>query len=372
MSEQIAYRHAACALLSCTPAGRVTHANATLLRWLGRTEDSAPDSLQELFTRPSLLFFEMHMRPLLALGRTIDGGFLTLHHANGSTIPVVLNACQAVDGDSIEMAMIVVREREQYEQRLLQSREDAERALETLRTSAHGQKMQAVGQMAAGFAHEFNNLLAVIKGNVGFAQDGVRHDPLDPARILDDLTHAMGATDRAAAIVKQLLAFTGREVVVRSMLDLNTIVRDTTPLLVTTLGQDATWQTRLHEALWPVFAPRDQLQLVLTNLVLNARDAVRANGAPGLVSVLTENIGGTSASADLVRLTVEDTGTGMPEAVRTRAFDPFFTTKGVGQGMGLGLSMVYGTIAALGGRSIIDSSEGGGTRVMVELPRAYH
>ena len=143
-----------------------------------------------------------------------------------------------------------------------------------------------------------------------------------------------------------------------------------TTLVVPALGRDVTWQTRLAEDIWPVFAPADQLQHVLTNLVLNARDAVRAGGTPGMVRVSTENVPAADDAPESVKLTIEDSGTGMSEETRARAFDPFFTTKPVGQGMGLGLSMVYGTIESLGGNTAIVSTPGEGTRVIVSLPRA--
>jgi signal transduction histidine kinase len=368
--EQRDYDDAACGLLSCSPTGQLHRINLTLRRWLDLPADAAITSLYELLTPASLLFFEMQLRPLLSLGRTVDGAFITLRHRDGSQLPVVLNASQSPGSQRIALAMIVVREREQYEASLRQSQADAEGALAAMAASAHGQKMQAVGQMAAGVAHEFNNLLAVIRGNLSFAQQGVQVELPGDQRILEDLDSAMIATDRASAIVRQLLAFTGRQIVRRSLVDLNGVVEDSAQLVVMALGRDVTWQTRLAHDLWPVFAPTDQLQHVLTNLVLNARDAIRARGEPGLITVTTSNVNGTAAEGDGVRLRVEDTGIGMPDEVRARAFDPFFTTKPVGQGMGLGLSMVYGTIEALGGRTTIDSTAGQGTRVTITLPRA--
>ncbi|AMW05759.1 sensor histidine kinase [Gemmatimonas phototrophica] len=361
---------AACGLLTCSSSGQILRINGTLRHWLGIPGESTVSSLFDVLTPASLLFFEMQLRPLLALGRTVDGAFINLRHRDGSQLPVVLNASQPQGSPRMAMAMIVVREREQYEASLRQSRADAEAALAAMAASAHGQKMQAVGQMAAGVAHEFNNLLAVIRGNISFAQQGVTDALSSEQRILEDLESAMTATDRASAIVRQLLAFTGRQVVRRSVVNLNSVVDDSRHLVVTALGRDVTWQTRLAHDLWPVFAPKDQLQHILTNLVLNARDAIRARGEPGLITVTTSNVNGTNDHGDSVRLLVEDTGLGMPDDVRARAFDPFFTTKPVGQGMGLGLSMVYGTIDALGGRTTIDSSAGQGTRITITLPRA--
>lgn len=364
-----AYSHAACALLTCTAPGRLVRSNVTLRRWTGWPDDRPPAFLNDLFTPASLLFFEMQLRPLLALGRPVEGAFLTLRQQDGTPLPVLLNAHQSSSAGELEMALILVREREQYEASLRQSHAEAERALEAMAANVRVQKMQAVGQVAGGIAHEFNNLLAIVRGNLVFAQQAVRQAmPLDRT-IGPDLQGALEASDRATAIIRQLLAFTGREVFRRSELDVNRIVLDAAPLLVPALGRDVTWQTRLADQVWPILAATDQLLHVLTSLVLNARDAVRARNVPGLVRVTTGNVPGSDGVGDMVQLTVEDSGTGMTDEVRARAFDPFFTTKGVGQGTGLGLSMVYGTVDALGGRTIIASTPGEGTRVTLLLPR---
>jgi signal transduction histidine kinase len=368
--EQAAYTHAACALLTCTMNGQLLQCNDTLLHWIRADAATRPELLHGLFTPASVLFFEMQLRPLLALGRDVEGAFVALRHRDGSSVPVVLNARRSPNAETLELAMLVVREREQYEASLRQSSAEAERALAAMSASAHAQKMQAVGQMAGGIAHEFNNLLAVVRGNITFAQQGVRLALPADAGIAADLHGAVEATDRAVAIVRQLLAFTGRQVARRALLDVNIVVHDAAQLLVPALGRDITWQTRLSEAPWPVYAPADQLQHALTSLVLNARDAVRTRGEPGIVRVTTENVSGSTTQPDRVCITVEDSGTGMTDDVRARAFDPFFTTKDVGQGMGLGLSMVYGTIEALGGHTAIASTPGEGTRVTMTLPRA--
>jgi signal transduction histidine kinase len=358
--------------MSCTPHGQLVRVNATLRRWLGADDEGLLQSWYDVFTAPGLLFFEMQLRPLLALGRTVDGAFVTLRHRDGSTLPVLLNAQQGEDGVTIELALLMVREREQYEAALRKSQADAEAALAALTASVQGKKMQAVGQMAAGIAHEFNNLLAVVRGNIHFAQQGASESAPYDMRLQDDLTNALTATERAVAIVRQLLAFTGRHIVRRATVDLNEVVRDTAELVTPALGRDITWNTRLEPALWPVFASSDELQHAFTSLVLNARDAIRETGVPGLLTLTTENVPGGTADTDRVRCIVEDTGAGMSAEVLMRAFDPFFTTREPGQGVGLGLSMVYGTVTALGGDVKLESTEGSGTRVILTLPRARH
>jgi signal transduction histidine kinase len=197
----------------------------------------------------------------------------------------------------------------------------------------------------------------------------IRCRPWGDARLQDDLQVAREATDRTVAIVRQLLAFTGRQVVQRSVLDLNAVVVDAAQLLVPALGRDVTWQTHCADGLWSVFAASDQLHHVLANPVLNARDAGRASASPGVVRISTENIAATDDRPDQVRRIGEDSGIGMNAETQAHAIDPFFTTKPVGQGTGLGLSMVYGIINALGGRTDITSAPGAGTRVTLTIPR---
>lgn len=363
------WQHAPCALLTCAVNGQILAANATLLGWIGREEAPLPAALPDVLTPPSLLLFEMQLRPLLALGRTIDGAFLTLRHADGSTIPVVTNAVQRAGRGTIELAFLSVREREQYEKQLRAAHDEAEAALTAVVASAHAHKMQAVGQMAAGIAHEFNNLLAIVRGNLSFAQQEAETLP-DAERLNQDLAQALTATDRAIATVSQLLAFTGRKVIARESLDLNAIISQSEALLLPALGRDITWQHRLSPTIPRIFAGRDQLQHILAELVLNARDAIRETGGPGLVSISTSATLIAPDARPGVRLVITDTGCGMTAETLARAFDPFFTTKGPGRGTGLGLSMVYGAVNALGGSARIASTVGAGTQVTVELPAA--
>jgi signal transduction histidine kinase len=365
-----AYDEAACALLSCHINGQLVRANRTVCRWLGHPATRPPQSLAEVLTSASLLFFEMQLRPLLALGRTVDGAFATLRHVEGHSVAVILNAVQPLGSQTIELAMLQVREREQYEASLRQAHADAEAALAATMNNAHGQKMQAVGQMAAGIAHEFNNLLSVVRGNLVFAQQELQDNLPGERRVQADLADAVTATDRAVGMVRQLLAFTGRTVVRRTELDLNDVVHDAARLAVSSLDPETSWQTALAADLWPVFGASDQLQHVLTALLLNARDAVRATPQPGQITVSTCNVAAGLGADDAVRVSVADTGPGMTDEVRQRAFDPFFTTKPPGEGVGLGLSMAYGAVKALGGCIVIDSAPGCGTTVHVLLPRA--
>jgi signal transduction histidine kinase len=228
--------------------------------------------------------------------------------------------------------------------------------------------MQAVGQMAAGIAHEFNNLLAVVRGNVVFAQQAAESPVPDTRAITNDLTQVLTATDRAIGMVRQLLAFTGQQIVTRAPLNLNEVIAQCTPLLLPALGPDITWQEHLAPQLPMVYAASDQLQHVIAEIVLNARDAIREAGEPGLISISTSVARIAPNASAGVRLVITDTGVGMSADTIGRAFDPFFTTKGPGGGSGLGLSMVYGAVNALGGSTRLASAPGAGTQVIIELP----
>lgn len=368
--HDVGWQHAPCALLTCSINGQILSANSTLHDWLGLDDADSPAALPDVLTPPSLLLFESQLRPVLALGRNVDGAFLTLRHAEGSTVPVVMNAVQRAGRSTIDVAFLKVREREQYENQLRAAQQQAEDALTAVAASAHAHKMQAVGQMAAGIAHEFNNLLAVVRGNVVFAQHGAEQTQALGDRIGHDLSQALVATDRAIAMVSQLLAFTGRQIVDRQALDLNAAIAQSAELLLPALGRDITWQQRLCPSIPLVFASRDQLQHVLAEVVLNARDAIRETGSPGLISVSTSATRIAPDARPGVRFVITDTGCGMSQETLARAFDPFFTTKGVGRGSGLGLSMVYGAINALGGSTKLASTPGAGTQVSIELPAA--
>ena len=365
------YDQVACGLLRCAVDGTVQRSNLTLRQWLGHPHDHRFTSLYDVLSPPSLLFFEMQLRPLLALGRTVDGGFLLLRHIDGSVVPVVVNAVQRPDERTIEFAMLVVREREQYEATLRKAQEDAEQALHAMAASAHAQKMQAVGQMAAGVAHEFNNLLTVMRGNIEFAAADVAVTTPGSKSILDDLGRATAAADRMAGIVRQLLAFTGQQPVRVSLLNLNAVVQASAQLVTHALAPGTVWETQLAGDLWPVIAASDQLEQLFISLVLNARDALAASGRVGQITIATQNVPADATNAmDRVRLIVSDTGIGMSDQVRARAIDPFFSTKGMATGVGLGLSMAYGSIRAMNGNLDISSTPDVGTTVTITLPRA--
>jgi len=236
--------------------------------------------------------------------------------------------------------------------------EERGRLEEQLRQS---QKMEAVGRLAGGIAHDFNNLLLVIMGHGELLRRGL--DP-DDAR-LRKVQHVMGAAERAARLVRQLLAFSRKQVLEPQVVDLNALVSDTARMLRPLLGEDVRIATRLAPALGRVRVDPAQIDQVLMNLAVNARDAMPRGGT---LSLETSNVG--DGPGCHVALVVRDTGLGMDEATRAHLFEPFFTTKSGSGGTGLGLSMVYGIVRQSGGQITVESEAGIGTSFRIVLPRA--
>ena len=234
------------------------------------------------------------------------------------------------------------------------------------------QKMEAVGQLTGGLAHDFNNVLTGISGSlelIGLRVSQGRAHELDRY-----VTAAQGAVARAGALTRRLLAFSRRETLDPKVVDANVLVTGMADLLRRTVGSSITLDTRLADGLWPTLCDPSQLDNALLNLCINARDAMPQGGT---LTIGTANLvlgereaGGMGVDAgEYVALRVADTGMGMPAEVVARAFDPFFTTKPPGQGTGLGLSMIYGFARQSQGQARIDSTPGQGTSVFIYLPR---
>jgi two-component system, cell cycle sensor histidine kinase and response regulator CckA len=239
-------------------------------------------------------------------------------------------------------------------------------AEERLRVS---QRLEAVGRLAGGVAHDFNNLLVVIIGYAEFAMDSVREG--DPIR--GDLEEIRKAGERAAALTRQLLAFSRRQLLKPEVISLNEVVRGMDGMLGRLIGEDIEFKTVLTDDLAPVLADPGQIEQVLMNLVVNARDAMPTGGtltiatAPGRPR--DAQIGRAAERGDeWVVLSVADTGSGMDDATRAQIFEPFFTTKPQGEGTGLGLATVYGIVNQSGGTIALDTAPGAGTTFRVALP----
>jgi signal transduction histidine kinase len=233
------------------------------------------------------------------------------------------------------------------------------------------QKMEAIGRLAGGVAHDFNNMLTVITSRSELLMELLRRD--DPLYRHVELIEK--TADRAAALTHQLLAFSRKQVLNARVLDLNAIVEAIKPMVGRLLGENIEIATAPHPRLGAVKADRAQLEQVIMNLAVNARDAMPQGGR---LTVETENVELDESYVRLVngigpgayvRLTIEDTGVGMDEATQTHLFEPFYTTKGPGKGTGLGLATVYGIVKQSGGGIQVATAPGKGARFTIYLPR---
>src|ERR1700676_1162234 len=232
-----------------------------------------------------------------------------------------------------------------------------------------GQKMEAIGRLAGGIAHDFNNLLGVIIGysdlvSEQIGRDSPLHNPVEQIK---------KAGDRASALTRQLLAFSRQQVLETKVLNLNTIVAEMDKMLSRLLGEDIELQPSLDPALGPVKADQGQIEQVIMNLAVNARDAMPGGGR------LTIHTGRVRFDTDLALkhppmipgdyalLSVSDTGTGMDKQTQTHIFEPFFTTKERGRGTGLGLATVYGFVKQIGGFVWVESEPGVGSTFAIYL-----
>jgi two-component system cell cycle sensor histidine kinase/response regulator CckA len=240
----------------------------------------------------------------------------------------------------------VVRDNEGYVDCLETFVEDVTERREMELQLRQGQKIEAVGRLAGGIAHDFNNLLGVISGYAELVSEQI-----DPAgEVCNSVAQIRKAADRASSLTGQLLAFSRQQVLETKMLNLNLIVEDMIKMLERLLGEDIDLRVSLDPALGPVKADQSQIEQVIMNLAVNARDAMPAGGN---LAIHTGHIRFDSDMAlrhppmipgDYVLLSVSDTGTGMDKQTQTHIFEPFFTTKERGRGTGLGLATVYGFV----------------------------
>ncbi|WP_439358379.1 ATP-binding protein [Bradyrhizobium sp. DASA03007] len=234
------------------------------------------------------------------------------------------------------------------------------------------QKMEAVGQLTGGIAHEFNNMLTVITGTIEILADAVKDNP--PLATITKLISE--AADRGAALTSSLLSFARKQALQPAEIDVNELIEELAKLLLATFDKKVEIVTRLGGNVWLAYADRGQLSSALLNLAINARDAMLDDGK---LTLTTRNVVfgvreavavGAGYAGDYVEIEIADTGTGIPQAILERIFDPFFSTKEVGKGTGLGLSMVFGFVKQSGGGIKVASEEGSGTVFTIYLPKA--
>jgi PAS domain S-box-containing protein len=296
------------------------------------------------------------MTDRLFRGQTPPAFELRVLRRDGTTAVVECLSTPLVQEHGVTGALVIARdlgERKNLEEQIRQA-----------------QKMEAVGRLAGGVAHDFNNLLTVITGFTELMRGS--YAPGDPFR--DFLDEIRKATDQATGLTRQLLAFSRKQMLAPVVLNLNAIVAHIDRMLRRLIGADIEMNTDLAPDLWPVKADPGQVEQMILNLAVNARDAMPGGGrlTVATANVTLEPAAGTAPGAppgDYVRLTIADTGVGMDAATQARIFEPFFTTKEVGRGTGLGLAMVYGIVNQSGGYIDVASTVGRGTTFTVYLPR---
>jgi PAS domain S-box-containing protein len=303
--------------------------------------------------RPETIFVDLIYQPILDANGKVSGIF---------TLGVDVTA-QKIAQDE------VLRYQTQLEALVEERTKSLESATAALN---HSQKLEAIGKLTGGVAHDFNNVLQIIGGNLQLLRDAYASSRV----ATDRLELALDAVGRGAKLSSQLLAFARRQPLQPTVVNLARIVRDMGSMLVRAIGESIEIETIVGGGLWNTQVDRNQLENVVLNLAINARDAMNGYGK------LTIELGNSSLddqyvlsapevlSGQYVMLAVSDTGSGMPAEVIERAFEPFFTTKPEGQGTGLGLSMAYGFVKQSGGHIKIYSELGEGTTIKIYLPRS--
>ncbi|WP_164557747.1 PAS domain S-box protein [Massilia atriviolacea] len=291
-------------------------------------------------------------------------------HRDGARVPVEL----AIAGFAQASGFVISAFMRDISERKLAEQLEVERSLaleEARQALQHAQKLEAVGKLTGGVAHDFNNVLHVIGGNVQLLQLGKRDD----ARLQKRLASIQSAVDRGAKLASQLLAFARRQPLQPVVLNPLQTFQAMDDLLQRALGESVRIRIDADEGLWNTLVDPGQWENVVMNLAINARDAMHGGGVL-TIGLRNAHVDAAQAAAldlapgDYLRFSFADTGDGMDSDVIAHAFEPFFTTKPVGQGTGLGLSMAYGFVKQSGGHIALDSAAGKGTTVVIYLPRS--
>jgi len=345
------------AIAVADPRGTLTFANAAVQRLWGYSdrEDLRGRSLFDLWKTSD--------EPVVALARIRENRIQKVEmpatRVDGSRFYLGITAEAVCDANGSLAQVLVtfsdITDRKRLEDHLM-----------------HAQKMESIGRLAGGIAHDFNNLLTVISAGLDLGLAPLASDHPSRPRLVE----VAEAAQSAAALTRHLLAFSRREIIAPKILDLNDVIRRAQKMLLRLIGEDIELQVICGEGLTPVRFDPGQVEQILINLAVNARDAMPAGGR---LKIETSNVriedGPTAPKADVrpglyALLTVSDSGAGMSEDIRAHLFEPFFTTKGPGQGTGLGLAMVYGAVQQNGGRIEVVSEPNQGTTFKILLPAA--
>jgi two-component system, cell cycle sensor histidine kinase and response regulator CckA len=360
--RQTIERHSDAIFIADIDSGRFVDFNEAALRQLGYSADEMrqigpSDVVVDIGSRGGFAAVAANIKSAGGLVRT------TLHRRkDGTEVPVEV-ALSLLEISGRQLVLGIARDVSDR----LQS--DSERE-ELQRQLNRAQKMESVGRLAGGVAHDFNNLLTVITATTDLALGEVSADSTQH----HDLVEIRSAAERATALTRQLLAFSRQQVLKREVLDINDVVSTFLKMLSRVIGEDIHVELKLGSDVPSIVADAGQLEQVLMNLCVNARDAMPAGGTlvigTGFAEVDAEH---AALREGMVKgryalLTVSDTGVGMDKATQAKIFDPFFTTKAVGRGTGLGLSTVYGIVKQSGGSIWVYSEPGRGTTFRIYLP----
>jgi two-component system, cell cycle sensor histidine kinase and response regulator CckA len=368
------------AMICAAQDGRIALVNAQAERLFGYSRDEligqpveilVPDGAREI--HPSHRAGYMLAPQPRPMGADMQ---LAGRRRDGTTFPaeISLSAIDTDDGILVTAAVRDVTERLEIQAERERLLTQAER--DRLERQMHqSQRLESLGQLAGGVAHDFNNLLGVISNYAAFAGEQLASPEatLNLAEIRDDIAQVEQAAERAASLTHQLLAFARQEVIRPRALDLSDVVNGVERLLLRTLGEHVELITDLAGWLSPVLADPGQIEQILVNLAVNARDAMPQGGKLTIQTAMAD-VGEPAASqlglasAQYVTLKVSDTGTGIPAYILDRVCEPFFSTKPKGEGSGLGLATVYGIVTQAGGQLRIYSEAGLGTTFTAYLP----
>ena len=344
--------------------GRVLAANSKLGRVFGLRKEQIVGHRIEEYASPEVAErYRLQDEAVVREACTINGeGWLTFADGHRELCEIVTTPVRDAGGDIIGTLRIA--------RDVTAERATREKARETETQLRAIQKMEAVGRLAGGVAHDFNNLLSVILSYTNLIIESMP----EAHELQEDLAEILAAGKRAEGLTRQLLAFSRRQLLQAAPLDIDEVVDTIGNMLRRLIGEDVDLKIKRSQALFVTKADRGQLEQVIMNLVVNARDAMPDGGKITIASrnATIDEARGLALEVppgDYVELAIGDTGTGMDAATLARVFEPFFTTKGVGKGTGLGLAMAYGIVKQSGGAIAVTSTVGAGTTFRIYLPR---
>ena len=334
------------------PSGEITDANAAFLKLIGYTRKELLDrklNWRHLTPQEHFALDSEHLKQQLSNGAQVsyEKEFI---RKDQTRVPVLVGAAMLDSSNARGIAYVLD---------LTELKKARVRSAEIEEQLRQSQKLEAVGQLASGIAHDFNNLLNVIIGYTSLIDARGNSDSV----LAEQARHISKAAEKAAGLIRKLLAFGRKQLLNPVPVDINTTLHEYEGILPRLIGEKVRIELSLSSALWPVEVDPNQLEQVIINLVVNARDAMPFGGT---LKISTRN----DPPTDSVLITVADSGVGMSDETKSKMFDPFFTTKPEGQGTGLGLSTVYGIIAQSGGQISVSTELGRGTTFSVRLPRA--